>query len=485
MTAADIFLASVRRHQRDLEAPADPTIWSPSLESASPERIREIQSEKLRLAFDYLVESSAYHRQRYASVGLKKGDIRSIDDLTRIPVTRKTDWLTDIADHPPFGTFSPLRPERWNGGAAWTILSTSGTTRQPRLFRRTAHDRAMFGWIYARMLHAYGVRPHHLAFNCFFHGPSIAAWGMFEGLRLLGCASIPAGPMSTDRRAMYLTTVRPTVLLGTPSTLLSLASRLTELGHDPRALGVEILVCAGEPGAAVRSTKTRLEAVWKARAHDDFGCTELGPLGHTCGPEAARQVGDVNVHLMQDTCITEVLEPNTLEPVPPGTRGTLVVSNLYSESGPFLRFDIGDWASVTEEPCACGRTGKRVVGGLLGRNDHCLTIKGLQFFPSTFEDALRSLDGVGDEYRIEVRAEYREGSSLDGATDATDRRRHRDVVTVLVEQGPGETLSDREVARRMQGLLGISVNVKLLAAGTLPRTEGKGQRFVDFRDSDA
>ncbi len=461
VTAQERYLASVLRHRRDPDRPGSPTIWSPSLECASRDELEAIQSEKLAAAFAYLFESSSYYRARFEAAGLGPNDVRSIADLGKIPITTKLDWIPDIEANAPWGTFSPLSEARWRE-AGWMVFSTSGTTRQPRLFRHTTHDRDTWGWMCARALWSFGVRPGDSALNCFFYGPSVAAWGMHHGLERIGCSVIPGGSMNTERRALFVHALRPQALLGTPSAMLALGRCMQELGHDPSKAGVRTIVCAGEPGASVRSTKQRLEQLFDAQIHDDFGCTEvaMAPLGFSCQAEVTREDGPVGVHLMEDALIVEVLDPETYEPVPLGERGSLVVSNLYSESAPILRFDMGDTVIVNQAPCACGRTSARAMGGLLGRNDHCIKIKGLQFFPSTFEDALRSIPGIGDEYRIEVKT------------------READVVTVVVERTADGMLTSTEIALRLRGILGISVEVSVAEHGTLPRTEGKGVRFV-------
>lgn len=478
----DRFLSVVRKHRLDPDSPGSARIWSPALETAPRSEISAIQGEKLAAAFDYLFECSPYYQRRFKEAGLELGSIKTLDDLRRIPITGKLDWLEDIEQNRPWGTFSPLLPESWNS-RGWMVFSTSGTTRQPRLFRHTLEDRDSWAWMAARALWSYGVRPGDVALNCFLYGPSVAAWGLHNGLNLLGCAVIAGGAMPSERRALYVQSVRPTVLLGTPSTVLTLGYRYLELGLSPAEAGVRLIVCAGEPGAAVPATKKRIEDLWGARVHDDFGCTEVAqaPLGYTCTEEVEKASGAVNVHLMEDTHIVEVLDPVTHEPVPDGERGTLVVSNLYSEAGPFLRFDMGDWAALTREPCACGRTHARAIGGLAGRNDHCLKIRGLQFFPSTFEDALRSIPELGHEYRVEVEPENREGAPLSTRAGASNRRRERDLVRVVTEVKPDASITAEEVARKLKAVLGIQVDVDLKPAGTLPRIEGKGVRFVDRR----
>lgn len=456
------------------DRPPAGALWDPSLEALDRASLRRLQGAKLAAAFDYLYEASPFYRARFAAAGLAPGAIQTVDDLRRIPVTRKLDWIPDIEAHPPWGTFSPLAEDRWRA-SPWVIFSTSGTTRQPRMFRHTTHDRAVWGWLNARALWSYGVRPGDVALNCFYYGSSVAAWGLHEGLTRLGCGVVAGGAMPPERRVTFIQHLRPTVLCGTPSTLLSLAHRLDEQGVVASSLGVRVLVCAGEPGAAIPATRARLAVAWGAAVHDDFGCTEvaMAPLGYTCEAETSRAGdGEIGVHLMEDALLVEVLDPDTLEPVAPGQRGTLVVSNLYSEAAPFLRFDMGDWVRITEEPCACGRTHARALGGLLGRNDHCVKIKGLQFFPGTFEAAVRSIDGLGDEYRIDV------------GSRAGRERVHvgeQDEVRITVEGRSVGAPTAEEVARRLRGLLGITVDVSLVGPGVLPRTEGKGARFFDGR----
>lgn len=480
MSAAQEFRDAVRRYTYDFERPAGEDMWSPRLEQMPRPELEQLQSHKLAAAYRYLYENSAYYRERFRAAGLGPTDVRGLADLRRVPITRKHDWIPTIESHPPWGTFSPLTDERW-ASSAWMIFSTSGTTRRPRVFRHTSFDRETWSWMCARALWSYGIRPGQVAMNCFYYGSSVAAWGMHHGLERLGCALVPGGPMPTERRAFFIETLRPQVLLGTPSGLLSLARRLTELHGDARTKGVRTLVCAGEAGAAVPATRARLEQAWGAEVHDDFGCTEAAqaPLGFTCR-HAVQPDGTVDVHLMEDAHIVEVVDPVTYEPVPEGQRGILVVSNLYSEGGPHLRFEVGDWVQVTRTPCRCGRTFARVQGGLLGRDDHCLKIKGLQFFPGTFEDVLRAIPGVGDEYRIEV-------LTGDGATSGRpessvpSHRLERDHVRIVTEPAPGASLAVEEIGARLRGLLGIQVEVQLLPTGTLPRTEGKGQRFFDRR----
>jgi phenylacetate-CoA ligase len=248
---------------------------------------------------------------------------------------------------------------------------------------------------------------------------------------------------------------------------------MEETDQRPEDSSIRIIVCAGEPGACVPATKRRIEELWHAELHDDFGCTEVAmtPLGYTCAHQVRQKDHPVDVHLMEDVYIPEVLHPVTMQPVPEGERGILVVSNLFSESQPILRYIVGDWMSLTTEPCSCGRTHARAIGGLQGRNDGLIKIRGLMFFPAAIEDGIRSLQDVGDEFKIEI-----------------TRVRNMDRVKIYVEpNSPVPKASYQEVearvARSLKGSLGIDVEVQVVAYGSLVRTEAKARRLVDLRET--
>jgi len=197
----------------------------------------------------------------------------------------------------------------------------------------------------------------------------------------------------------------------------------------------------------------------------------MSPLGYTCAYQAGRCEGPVDAHLMEDVYIAEVLAPDTMQPVPEGERGILVVSNLFSEAQPILRYVMGDWLSITTRPCPCGRTHARAKGGLHGRNDDLVKIRGLVFFPAVFEDSIRRLNDAGDEFKIEI-----------------TRLENMDRVRVTVEPTSQIPKSDygpprERIARALKGSLGIDVEVVLVPYGSLPRTTFKAKRLFDLREN--
>ncbi len=356
------------------------------------------------------------------------------------------------------------------------LFTTSGTTAaQPRVFRHTAFDKELWSWLGARALHAMGVRRGDIAINCFGYGTSVAFWGLHYALNHMGIPVISGGGANTDRRAFFIQAYRPTVLLCTPSYALYLGRVMQDAGHSPQESSIRLIVCAGEPGPCVPSTKQRIEELWHARLHDDFGCTEvaMSPLGYTCAHQVKRTDGQVDVHLMEDVYIPEVLHPETMQPSGAGQSGVLVVSNLFSESQPILRYVMGDWISIATDPCPCGRTHARALGGLKGRNDELIKIRGLMFFPSVIEDSVRRLEEVGDEFKVEI-----------SRVDDMDR------VKVTVEpssQIPKASYAppQQRIARALKGALGVDVEVELVPYGSLPRTQTKARRLFDLRKASA
>jgi phenylacetate-CoA ligase len=248
-----------------------------------------------------------------------------------------------------------------------------------------------------------------------------------------------------------------------------LASVMQEVGMDPAQTSIRSLFCAGEPGFAVPATRSLLEATWDAELHEFYGCTEAAPAagGYTCEAVAAEKHGMVSTHLMEDLQIWETVDAVTLQPVAAGERGLSVVTNLCSEASPQLRFLVGDYTTLTTDPCACGRTHQRALGGFVGRADDMLNVRGVTLFPSAIEDAVRRVPEAGAEFQIEITVE-----------------RDLDVLIVRVEPRDDEP-AHAELARRVEtevvSRCELRPVVEVVPPGTLPRTEFKAKRVIDRR----
>ncbi|WP_007511098.1 phenylacetate--CoA ligase family protein [Pseudofrankia saprophytica] len=464
------WLSTVDRYRSALSAPDDDRIWSRRLETASAAEITEIQAVKLRALVRYLHAAVPFYRRRFDAIGLEPGDIRGLEDLTAIPPVTKQDMAADLAEHPPWGTYTAVDEPTWLS-KGWQIFASSGTTGAPRAFRYTGFDRETWAWSTARAMYAMGFRRgRDSAMLAFGYGPHVWLWGVHYGLNLMGIPIVTAGGLATTARVRFLDMYRPTILACTPSYALYLADVMKEMGLDPAETSVRHLFCAGEPSMAVPALRARLESTWQATLHEFYGCTEAAPSAgaHSCA-EVSAAPGEVSLHLPGDTHLWEVVDPDTMAPVPAGERGVSVVTNLLSEASPQLRFVVGDYTRLGAEPCPCGRNTPRARGGFLGRADDMLNVRGVTLFPSMIEDAVRRVPDAGVEYEIVLTAP-----------------RGLDELMVRVEATAGFPAGDhgalREaLVREIRSRAELRASVEILEYGVLPRTQTKARRVRDLR----
>jgi phenylacetate-CoA ligase len=466
----DIWLDTLEYFRRDADRPANDKYWS-SLDTVSRDELRAIHDQKLSAVVRYVYDYIPFYRRKFDRITLRPEDIRSVDDLHLIPITTKAEMADDVSQNPPWGTFTAVDDEAWRQ-RGWQAFATSGTTGQPRLFRYTELDRSLWAWGNARAMWAMGFRPgRDSALLAFGYGPHVWLWGVHYALNLMRIPIVTAGGLDTRTRARYIDQYKPTILACSPSYALYLASVMREMGIDPETSSVRRLFCAGEPGFSVPGTRRRLEETWKADLHEFYGCTEAAPAagGYTCTEVVAHKKGPPSTHLMADTHIWETVAPDTLQPVQRGQRGLSVVTNLFSEASPQLRFLVGDFTTLDSRRCECGRTQGRAAGGFLGRADDMLSIRGITLFPSAIEDAVRRVGELAEEFQIVVSSD-----------------RDLDVLTVKVEPRPGVSagrhqtlvkLVETEIISRCE----VRPNIEMVPAGTLPKTEFKAKRVQDLR----
>jgi phenylacetate-CoA ligase len=372
---------SILAETRNPEGPGGDRLWAPELDAGVPERLRQIQGRKLVRAVAWMYGRSALFRSKCDAIGLEPGDVRGVDDLARLPVTRKEEMSADVEANPPYGTFQSLTDSEWLKHG-WQVFQTSGTTGVPRAFRYSQFDRGLWAWNNSRALYAMGIRGgHDVVLLCFGYGPHVFMWGMHYALNLMGVPIVPGG-VDSKTRALMIHRYRVTILFATPSYLLYLADVMRQQGLDPASSTVERVVTGGEPVPV--TTQQRIAAAWGAEVHQSYGCTEAAPScgGYTCG------AGDW-FHFMDDTHILETVDPETMQPVRDGESGLSVVTNLFSDSSPQIRFLVGDFTRLTHEPCDCGRTHVRALGGFSGRADDMLNVRGVTMFPSAIEHLVR------------------------------------------------------------------------------------------------
>jgi phenylacetate-CoA ligase len=446
---------------RDLDAPADERFWSPELDAAPRERLREIQGRKLVAGTAWMYERSALFRAKCEEIGLEPGDVRGIDDLPTLPITTKDDMSADLARNPPYGTYQTLTEQEWLEHG-WQVFQSSGTTGAPRPFRFTQFDREQWAWNNARAMYSIGLRRgEDVGLLCFGYGPHVFMWGVHYGLNLMGIPIVPGG-VDTAMRAAFVDRYRVTMLAATPSYLLFLANAMRDLGLDPAESTVRRVITGGEP--VPEPTQQRIAEAWGCEVHQFYGCTEAAGSagGYTCGAGPW-------IHCMDDTHVLEVVEPETLEPLPDGERGLSVITNLFSDASPQIRFLVGDYTTLTHEPCPCGRTHVRALGGFSGRADDMLNVRGVTLFPSAVEHVVRGRDELGDEFQIVLRTE----NGLDELELVVEAARS------VASAGYGDV--ERTVAEAFRARLELRAAVRVLPPDTLPKTEFKAKRVRDER----
>lgn len=456
------WLQTIRKWQLHIEKPGSPEYWAPQLDTCSREKLKEIQSEKLRIAVCYMYEYSGLFRRKCQEKGITPEDIRNVEDLSKLPIITKQDMSEDLQANPPWGTYTAISERDWIH-RGWQVFQTSGTTAVPRPFPYTQFDRQLWTWTNARALYAMGIRNgQDIAMLCFGYGPHVAMWGMHYALNAMGVPIVPAGGLDTRTRAYLIHRYRPTLIAATPSYALHLGSVMRELGYEPGQMGVRRIICLGEP--LPPASAQRIATMWNAEIHQFYGCTEAAPScgGYTCTANAG-------LHFMEDTHILELVDPETLQPVPPGSPGASVVTNLCSEASPQIRFLVGDFARLTLDQCSCGRTHVRAVEGFSGRADDMLNIRGITLFPSAIEEIVRSFPELGNEFQIVIETIH-----------------DLDELKVVVEPLPevpdsayAELTSRLESAIRAQCELRATIELK--PYGSLPKTEFKAKRVVDLR----
>jgi phenylacetate-CoA ligase len=436
-------------------AEADVPFFDRARETAPPETLRDWQWQRLTAGLGDVWGSNAFWRARLQSAGLRDPrDLGSWTDFARLPRLTKADLVQDQSVHPPFGTNLTHPIERYV-----RVFQTSGTTGRPIRWLETEASWAWWARCWAFVFRAAGLGRGDRLYFPFSFGLFVGFWAGLEGARTLGAMAIPGGGQDSATRLHAIQELEATALVCTPSYGLHLAEVARAQGVDPAALGVRTTVHAGEPGAGIPAVRERLQSLWGARAYDHAGMTEVGAYAFECAAQAGLHVNELEF-------VAEVLEPESGRPVAPGEVGELTLTNLGRWGAPVLRYRSGDRVRVGTGVCACGRTFARLDGGILGRVDDMLVVRGVNVFPSALEGIVRRF-AVVDEFQIEV---FRRGA-LDEV---------RLVLEIDGSAEPAESVRatvDR-VAEAVRRDLGIRVEVAAVPVRTLPRYELKARRVV-------
>jgi phenylacetate-CoA ligase len=420
------------------------------MDTLGREALEQIQVRRLQAMLEPVLKSNEFYRRKLGEAGIRSpSEIRSFRDLRQLPFTTKVELSDDQVNHPPYGTNLTFALDNYI-----RIHQTSGTTGEPLRCLDTADSWNWWARGWAAVYRAAGVTALDRIFFAFSFGPFIGFWSAHEGARVIGALAFPGGGMSSEQRVRAILVNDISVLICTPTYALHLAEVARQEGLDIERSNVRITIHAGEPGANIAATKKRIETAWGARCYDHAGATEVGPWGYECQAQSG-------LHVNEGEFIFEVIDPTTGEPA---REGELVMTNLGRIGMPIIRYRTGDRVRLQEEPCECGRTYRRLEGGVIGRVDDVLIIRGVNVFPSSIEEIVRRVPEVG-EFAVDV---YRRGE-LDDME-----------IRVEVDGGEPETVAEH-TAREIRNALGLRAYVKAVPIGALPRYDLKAKRFVDHR----
>jgi len=404
-----------------------------TFETWSAAERRDAQWKRLAGKLPELRRENPFYRAKLSDRASQLGDL---------PFTTKAELTEDQAAHPPFGTNLTYPIERYV-----RLHQTSGTTGRPLRFLDTAESWEWWRQCWDPIYRAAGVTASDRIFFAFSFGPFVGFWSAFAGAERLGALCLTGGAMTTIERVAAIVATEATVVMCTPTYALRLAEAAREEGIDLARSALRVSIHAGEPGASIPATRDRIEKELGVESFDHTGATEVGPHGFSC---SARD----GVHINESEFIVEVI--GTDGEVRDEGDGELVLTNLGRWCMPVIRYRTGDRVHATRGTCSCGRTLVKLAGGIAGRVDDMVTVRGVNVFPSAIEAIVRRFDEVG-EYRVELA-----------------RVREMDELRCIVE-------APAEVAERVGGAihreLGIRCLVESVAPGTLPRFEMKAKRF--------
>jgi phenylacetate-CoA ligase len=393
-----------------------------------------------------VTERNAFQRSRLGAWA----PLQSVEELRRLPFTRKQDLLDDQREHPPFGTNLTFGLDRYGH-----LNQTSGTTGQTLRVLDTDDDWRWWSSGLAHHLRAAGVGPEDRVALAYSFGPYVQFWASYAGVIGVGAMAIPLGGMDSVQRLTTIADYEATVFLATPSYASHLAKVATDNGLTSALSTVRRLVCTGEPGASLPAMREQIEAAWEARCYDHAGAAEAGPFGYPCDEGGG-------LHLYEEEFVCELIEPGGEEPVGDGELGELVVTALGRTGFPAVRYRTGDLVSATTERCPAGHPGRWLPDGIPGRVDDMVVVRGMNVFPSAIEQILRESTDLG-EFRITF---YTDPHAMDEVKVEAELAR------------PGDA---RRIQTRLRQRLGLRVRIVPVKPGILPAHTHKARRVADLR----
>jgi phenylacetate-CoA ligase len=430
-------------------------IFNEEFETLPREALEAIQLRRLQALVERVYNLVPFYRQKYEAVGLKPGDIKSLQDVSKLPFTVKQ----DLRDNYPFGMFAVPMEQ------VVRIHASSGTTGKPTVVGYTQRDIKTWAELMARALSAAGVQRGDIVHNSYGYGLFTGGLGLHYGIEHLGASVIPVSGGNTKRQIMLLQDFGPTVITCTPSFSLHLYDVAKDMGVDFASLKLRVGIHGAEPWS--EAMRQEIQKKLHIDAVDIYGLSEIMGPGVSIECLEAKN----GLHVFEDHFLPEIIDPITMEPLPYGQAGELVITTLTKEAFPVIRYRTRDISVLHPEPCKCGRTLVR-MGRLQGRTDDMLIIRGVNVFPSQIEAVLMEVQGVEPHYQIVV--------DRTGQMDTLEVKVEVDEATFSDEVRQLQVL-EKKIEHNIKDYLGVSAKVRLVEPRSIPRSEGKAQRVIDKR----
>jgi len=432
-------------------------VMGQEVDYSSKEEIKKVQLQKLNDLLMFVNQNNAFYSAKYLGI---KFPLNSLAELENLPFSTKKEFVNDQDDFPPLGKNHSYPEENYI-----RYHQTSGTTGRPLKVLDTAESWDWLADCWVKVFRSVGVTKHDRLFLAFSFGPFIGFWTAYEGAKKVGALVIPGGGQTSLERLQSIITNKATVLVCTPSYALHMEEVAKEAGIDLSQTSIRITIHAGEPGASVPAVRDKIEQIWGAVCYDHSGMTEVGVVSYSCAAKTG-------LHCNESGYIVEVIDPDTLKPVANGEKGELVLTNLGRWGYPAIRYRTHDFVIKNETICSCGNPNILLPGGIIGRTDDMMIVRGVNIFPPSIEAILREfLELV--EFRIVL-------YTIAGMDQVK-------VEVELSDYSENNQPQNNQTLDKMRKLLreriGLRIEVELKASHSLPRFEMKARRTIDQRSS--
>ncbi|WP_096201965.1 phenylacetate--CoA ligase PaaK [Bacillus sp. FJAT-45350] len=435
------------------------------IESAPQSEIQEVQIKRLQETTQRVFDNVPFYQQKFAELNITPDDIKTLEDVQKLPFTQKH----HLRESYPFKLFAVPTTELVR------IHGSSGTSGKPTIVGYTQNDIDMWAECVARAIVAAGGKKGDILHNAYGYGLFTGGLGVHYGSEKLGCATVPISGGNTDRQITLIQDFEPTVITGTPSYVLNIAEKMERMGINPAETSLKYGIFGAEPWS--EEMRATLEEKLGIKAVDIYGLSEVMGPGVSIECHEAQD----GLHIADDHFLVEVIDPETLQPVPEGEDGELVFTSLSKEALPIIRYRTGDIASITREKCKCGRTTTR-MSRVKGRIDDMIIIRGVNVFPSEIERYLLQIDELVPHYQIHL--------VKSGTMDAVQL--HAEMKEEFFNNIPGQDMEHelvlnlkRKIQNSMKNNCLVTMDIHVGAPNSIPRSEGKAVRLVDKRKETA